>query len=277
MSFTVNRYVHTEWAEEEGDHSLQRTPFGADTAYVQALSETFPIFFHDALLQEVIATGEAFASLRDGITDLKKDQLDVSQRVLLEKIQEGRTLIENPYATTPMSMKSLISDIHKFLPIEQTIAADVTESAERVTTQWSPIWLRSLSSNILQNYWRASNGKPGSALTEDFSYRRHEGKDYIRLRFANNAGEIPDHILEQVKDGFRGAHGYENAESNAKSTGIGMAANTRAIEKYGGFVRVRNITYGEGEDAKPGAQIDVYLPVTNTEGIEIKDLEEEYR
>lgn len=73
-------------------------------------------------------------------------------------------------------------------------------------------------------------------------------------------------MLPRVKDGFYGDHEYPDVQSNADSTGIGMAANTFALkEKFDAEIHAGNVEDERLSPRQEGAMVVVKLPLRDTE------------
>jgi PAS domain S-box-containing protein len=200
------------------------------------------IFTHPEKPIDWPMAGSAANSVIQGVERMKK----VLEHLLMYSRKEGA----QKYST--LGVAQLVEDSFLFIErqlrsrgitIELDIESNVFVSGNR--TQ-----LESVVHNLLSNSRDAFEGKKGEKKI--VIKARKEKNDWLNLEYRDNAGGIPEHLLEKVFEPF-----FTTKKEN-EGTGLGLAISKKIVAEHGGSISC------ESKDG--GTLFRILMPSINTAG-----------
>ena len=188
--------------------------------------------------------------------------LDRSTYVIIQQVEALKDMVNafSEYARMPamdmtqFDLNDLISEVaelyhHRQSPLDLQLELgdlpEVTADAGR---------LRQVLHNLIRNAQEAMEQNSGPRLRISTRPVRHEHRDMVEIRIADNGQGFPADIAAEAFDPY--------VTSKPKGSGLGLAIVKKLVDEHGGRIRARN-------RRRRGAEIVILLPVTAEAGAEI--------
>jgi len=188
--------------------------------------------------------------------------LDRSTYVIIQQVEALKDMVNafSEYARMPamdmtqFDLNDLISEVaelyhHGQSPLELHFELgdlpEVTADAGR---------LRQVLHNLIRNAQEAMEQNSRPRLRISTRRVRHEHKDMVEIRIADNGPGFPTDIAAEAFDPY--------VTSKPRGSGLGLAIVKKLVDEHGGRIRARN-------RRRRGAEIVILLPITAEVGAEI--------